>query len=513
MEKGRILFLTFWRAPLFKYIFYLALAVHLLFTLSKFVSRRTLRMGRADWAQLILGLLIPAFLLQHINSTRVMHQFFGLNDTYSFVIGMTFGTPGMVLMILTPVVAWSHGMLGFHFWLRIKPWYQRVSYYFHAYSILLPILAISGYLSAGIKIKELSGNPDFVEQLKSISHAPSFFTTKYATEIGGIIFVSHLVFLGLLFGGRQIFWFFRNRSYSIQIQYPNGTVVPIPVGTTVLEASLQEGIPHAHVCGGRGRCSTCRVRVIGAPGSLPAADEGEQRVLKRVEAGESVRLACQLRPTGPISVFPLLAPDAEASEGFARASYHQGVEREIVVLFSDLRGFTEFSETKLPFDLVFVLNEYFREMGRIVESHGGYLDKFIGDGMMAIFGLTIPLPEAARSALEASSAMSQALELFNERMTHSLSEPLKLGIGIHAGLAIVGDMGYRKNIHLTAIGDTVNAASRLESLTKDHQVEMIASKNVFDAAGLPLTEEHLREADVRGRTEKIVIGVFKKGEY
>ncbi|MBL8995237.1 MAG: adenylate/guanylate cyclase domain-containing protein [Spirochaetia bacterium] len=510
MEKGRLVFLAFWRAPGIRYLFYLALVIHLALVLWKFLGRRSLRLGTADWFQLGLGFFIPVFLFQHIATTRVMHQFYGLRDSYSFEISSTFGTPGMLYYILLPVVAWSHGMMGLNFWLRIKPWYGRIAYYFHAYSALLPVLALAGYFSAGLKLRELAGHPDFLSRLDTFSQVPKFLTMEFAGRMAVVIFGSHLAFVGLLFAGRWAFWFFKNRYKSIPVKYPDGKIVRIPAGATVLEASLQEGIPHAHVCGGRGRCSTCRVRVEGETGALPPATEEELRVLERVEAGESVRLACQLRPSGPIAVFPLLPPDAGASDGFARAAYQRGTEREIVVLFSDLRGFTKFSETKLPYDLVFVLNEYFREMGRIVEAHEGYIDKFIGDGMMAIFGLSEPLARAARHSLEAALAMSEALETFNERMRHSLTEPLRLGIGIHAGPAIVGDMGYRSNVRLTAIGDMVNTASRLESLTKDHGAELIVSKAIFDAAGMVISEAHNMEVDVRGRSGKIHAGVFKK---
>lgn len=512
LEKGRLIFLAFWRAPGIRYLFYLALVIHLVLVMWKFLGRRTLRLGTADWTQLVLGLFIPVFLLQHIATTRVMYQFYALHDSYSFEIGSTFMTPGMFYYILLPVVAWSHGMMGFHFWLRIKPWYGRVAYYFHVYSVLLPVLALSGYFAAGLRLRELLKDPDFVSRLDAFSQVPKFLTNDFVGKMAMTILASHLAFVGLLFLGRWVFWFLRARYRSVAIAYPNGKVVRIPLGATVLEASQQEGIPHAHVCGGRGRCSTCRVRVEGDAASLPAASEAELRVLERVEAGESVRLACQLRPGGPIAVFPLLPPDAGAADGFARAAYQRGTEREVVVLFSDLRGFTKFSETKLPYDLVFVLNEYFREMGRIVESYEGYIDKFIGDGMMAIFGLSEPLAGAARHSLVAALAMSEALDAFNERMKHSLAEPLRLGIGIHAGPAIVGDMGYRKNVHLTAIGDTVNTASRLESLTKDHTAEIIASKAVFDAAGLEIPPTRNLEVDVRGRSGKIHAGVFKKGE-
>ena len=156
------------------------------------------------------------------------------------------------------------------------------------------------------------------------------------------------------------------------------------------------GIPHASVCGGRGRCSTCRVR-IGGPdrAKLPPPSPEEQKVLARVGAPANVRLACQLRPPpGHYRVTPLLPASAGPVEAYRRQPQAHGGEHYVAILFADIRGFTSISEGKLPYDVVFLLNRYFRATGQAVEAAGGRLDKFIGDGVMAIFGLD---QRAARS--------------------------------------------------------------------------------------------------------------------
>ena len=135
-------------------------------------------------------------------------------------------------------------------------------------------------------------------------------------------------------------------------------------GMTVLEASQMAGIPHASVCGGRGRCSTCRVRVSRGIETLPPPSPQELAVLRRVGAPPNVRLACQTRPRSEIAVAPLLPPAVGPRAGFAQSTHLQGQEKEIAVLFADLRGFTTISEHKLPYDVVFVLNRYFAAMDR-----------------------------------------------------------------------------------------------------------------------------------------------------
>src|SRR5690606_23643483 len=172
-----------------------------------------------------------------------------------------------------------------------------------------------------------------------------------------------------------------------RLTYRDDRIIDIPPGATVLEAIRGAGIPHAAVCGGRGRCSTCRVRVGRGAEHLPPPGPDELRVLDRIGRPPQVRLACQIRPVADLEVTPLLPPTATARDGLPAPGYRHGQEREIAILFADLRGFTGLADSRLPYDVVFILNRYFDAMGRAVEQAGGRLDKFIGDGVMALFGV------------------------------------------------------------------------------------------------------------------------------
>jgi adenylate cyclase len=261
------------------------------------------------------------------------------------------------------------------------------------------------------------------------------------------------------------------------------------------------------VCGGRGRCSTCRVRVGGPDrAKLPPPSPEEQKVLARVGAPDNVRLACQLRPPpGRYRITPLLPATSGPVEAYRRQPQAHGGERYVAILFADIRGFTSISEGRLPYDVVFLLNRYFRATGQAVQAAGGRLDKFIGDGVMAIFGLDREPEIACRQALDAAHRMSMALEDLNEALSGDLDQPLRIGIGLHAGPAIVGEMGYDRAASLTAIGDTVNTASRLESLTKDFKVELVVSQELIDRAGVDLSAAPMHEVDIRGRQGKLAV--------
>jgi adenylate cyclase len=207
-------------------------------------------------------------------------------------------------------------------------------------------------------------------------------------------------------------------------------------------------------------------------------------------------------------VTPLLPPLAQAQDGTTRVDFAQGSEREIAILFADIRGFTALSEGRLPYDVVFILNRYFAAMGRAVESAGGRVDKFIGDGIMALFGVSGDAETGCRDALAAARLMSLRLDELNQALRAELVEPLRIGIGLHVGPAIVGEMGYGNATTITAIGDSVNTASRLEGMAKEYSAELVVSAEVISRAGLDVLGGRRGEIEIRGKQEKLAVAVF-----
>jgi adenylate cyclase len=251
------------------------------------------------------------------------------------------------------------------------------------------------------------------------------------------------------------------------------------------------------------------VRITRGADTLPPPAEVEQRVLSRVGAAADVRLACQTRPVRDVAVVPLVAPSV-APAGALAADARQGRERELAVLFADLRGFTRMAEHKLPYDVVFVLNRYFETVGRAITAAGGITNQFTGDGVMALFGVEQGPAVGARQALAAARAMVDGVARLSDELAGELATPLRIGIGVHAGPAVVGWMGWGDSFYLTAVGDTVHVAARLEQATKDYQAELVLSEDIARHAGVDLAAFPRHDLTVRNRTVPVPVRVVAR---
>jgi adenylate cyclase len=506
MDSGRRIFVGLWFNPIGLTLLYGSLTIHLALAFWSIYRRRSLRMPLWEAAQLLLGLMIPPLLAIHIIGSRGAHQLFDTdtNYVYELLILWVFSPKDGVQLAIVLVILWMHGCIGLHFWLRLKSWYPRALPFVYAVALLVPVLALLGFAAGGREVARLAEDPDWLNQAIAEIGFPDEDGVAVLYAIRNWFIGGFLACLAAALIGRAVRrWITSHRA--VVITYPDGQKVEVQIGTTILDASRMAGIPHASVCGGRGRCSTCRVRISAGAQHLPPASDAERKVLDRVGAAPNVRLACQARPTGAVAIVPLLPASASPRDAQARPGYLQGHEEEIAILFADLRAFTRMAEHKLPYDVVFVLNRYFRAMGLAVENTGGRLDKFIGDGVMALFGIGANPGEGCRQALAAAKAMAENLQEINQTLQHDLNEPLRIGIGIHAGPAIVGEMGHGHATSITAIGDAVNTASRLETLTKDYGCQLIVSETVAHHAGLDTAGRERHDIEIRGRREPLAI--------
>jgi adenylate cyclase len=192
-----------------------------------------------------------------------------------------------------------------------------------------------------------------------------------------------------------------------------------------------------------------------------------------------------------------------------------GEEREVTILFCDLRDFTSFSEKMAPAEVLTLLNRYLDRMSAIIERHGGVIDKFIGDAIMALFGAPVAVPDAPARAVAAARDMARALESLNAELRSEGKPPLLFGIGINTATVVAGNMGSKTRLNYTVIGDGVNLASRLEGLTKDpaYATPIIASEATLAAISPRPFARELGEVKVKGKAEAVkIFALTPKGE-
>ena len=183
-----------------------------------------------------------------------------------------------------------------------------------------------------------------------------------------------------------------------------------------------------------------------------------------------------------------------------------GGKRSLVtVMFSDIRGFTHYSENRQPEDVVALLNEYFTAMSAIILEHGGMIDKYVGDAIMAVFGAPVAKTDDASRALHAALQMLAALERLNARWEAEGREPLRIGIALHTGEALAGNVGSSERMDYTVIGDTVNLAARVEELNKKYGTMLLATESTIEAAGNRFVPSLVGETAIRGRDQPIRI--------
>jgi adenylate cyclase len=283
----------------------------------------------------------------------------------------------------------------------------------------------------------------------------------------------------------------------------DGAVMTVPRGTSVLEAARRYKIPHASVCGGRGRCSTCRIWLMGDPAEVPPPSPAEAAVLATLKVGSSVRLACQLRPLHDLSFATVLPPNAPVSRAYPRNRRHAADERLIVAMFVDMRGSTRLAERRLPYDTVFIINRFHEAVGNAIVAAGGSTNQLLGDGVLALFGLRSEPREASRQAMKAAVGIGFNVAALNRFLARDLDEPIRFGIGIHAGTAIVGNIGYQDHTVFTAVGDPVNTAARLQHQSKALHCEVVISEEVWRSTGLADDALPRHEVFVAGREAPI----------
>ena len=264
--------------------------------------------------------------------------------------------------------------------------------------------------------------------------------------------------------------------------WPDDVAIPLVEGDTLLAMVVGAGLPIAHLCGGRARCSTCRVRILEGLESLTGRTDAEGAMAERLDLPDEVRLACQTYATGDVRLGRLVLDkiDVEMGSQLGEPHYAGPIGREVddvAVMFTDVVGFTSMSETLPAYDVVHILNRFFNRVEATVESEGGHVDNYMGDGLLAVFGIQ----GDGNSALGAVRAGLGALEVaadINDYVSRIYGHTFRVRVGICLGEVIFGLMGGESSARETVIGDVVNTASRLEAANKSTGTNILVSEGI-----------------------------------
>lgn len=491
MEQGLEVVELAFGNPVGSTLLYGSLIAHTALAMWRVATISTWRRPTWEWTQIALGVAIPWFLLSHLTYTAFSEAQYGIDVDYAEELALLWPAVWVQQSLLLLVV-WVHACLGIHFWLRIRPWYGRYAPLLAGLAVLWPALALTGWIAAARREFEARTAAALAVpgSGQSAGDNGAFIASilPQLRVVEDVLQTAALVAAGIVVVILATRWTVRRFRSRVKVVYGDGRTVLATPGMTLLDVSRSAGIPHMAVCGGRARCSTCRTLVLDGLHHLSPVGEAEASLLEKLNAGAGIRLACQARVRGDVEIRPLIQPQSSIAAPRNADPLGWGVEREVAILFLDIRGFSRISEKSLPYDVVFILNSLFGEVGGAIESANGYIDKFMGDGLMAIFGLASTPAEASRDALRAALAAEQATQNASRVLTQHLNEPLRIGIGVHTGHAVIGRIGKTADqtspSRLTAIGGTVNIAARLETATKDLAAGLVVSAYTLATAGI-----------------------------
>ena len=485
-ERGLAFAILVWQSKLGTFVLYGAATTHISLALRTIYMRRTLRLPPTEWLRIALGLWLPVLLIGHAVTARLEHEVLGSASTYTRIVAGIWNSGGewRQLGILAP--GWLHGCLGLNFALSHRGWYRRARPVLFAFVLLVPVLSALGFVSMGrdIQRQELakgatapsqdgySYNPSDVEQ------NPRLATLNRWRS--GLLW-GYFGFIGLAFGAREIRNFVeRKRDRLVVLSYPARTV-KIPQGWTVLEASRAFHLPHAAMCAGAARCSTCRVRVLSGQEYAPPPDEDERVTLKRIGAAIDVRLACRLKPQQDMSVVPLVETDAPQ---FRQAQRRIDGDSVIVILVADVINRDKLAREHLAQDLLFVLTRISEATVSAVEVTGGAISHIGHDSVCAIFGYETGVGEAARAACEAATILDQSLRRLDRQVGSLWECRPDVRISIHLGPATLAEGGRPDTPEILIVGDAYDEIQSLRQACRVRGARFAISHSVLAEVGV-----------------------------
>ncbi len=296
--------------------------------------------------------------------------------------------------------------------------------------------------------------------------------------------------------------------FEIFSQTDNKTICASP-DSTILEATLKAKINHMHVCGGNARCSTCRVYIMDGLSNCRPRNEKEKQLAEKLGFPQNIRLACQTKISGNITIRRPVVDDLDVAiilKQFGNAPGTKlGQEKDLAILFTDIENYTQFAEAFPAYDVVHVLNRYYQTMNEIIVQHKGVISDVAGDGILALFGVIEDSKNPVLDAINAVRAMNTALMQFNEYLNEMYDRSFGIRAGINFGKVIVGNFDTGMMSKISAIGDAVNLASRIETANKDFGTQLLISQSAKEEIkGLVETHKMYR-ARLKGKSGEYVL--------
>ena len=291
--------------------------------------------------------------------------------------------------------------------------------------------------------------------------------------------------------------------FEIFSQTDNKIIYAAP-DRTILEAMLKAKINHTHVCGGNARCSTCRVYIMDGLSNCQPRNEKEKQLADKLGFPQNIRLACQTKISGNISIRRPVVDELDIEiilkQFDGPPGTKLGQEKDLAILFTDIENYTEFAEALPAYDVVHVLNRYYQTMNEIIVQHKGVISDVAGDGILALFGAIGDSKSPVLDAINAVRAMNAALTQFNGYLNQMYDWSFGIRAGINFGKVIVGNFDTGMMSKISAIGDAVNLASRIETANKDFGTQLLISQSAYEEVqGLVETHKMYR-ATLKGKS-------------
>jgi adenylate cyclase len=488
-EAGMAIAVEVWYSLPGTILLYGATAVHFAMALLAVYERRTFRLPPLEIIRIALGFSMPILLIGHAASTRLAYDVYGLSSDYTRVVGVLWasGQQGWQLGLMAP--GWIHGCLGLNFAFGRRPWFRRFRMVLFAVALLVPVFAGMGFIAMG---RELASGPRSAAAMEYLS--PANAVQRLAIQQWKDNLLNwYFAIIFAAFMAREIRNLIeRRRKGLVKVAYP-GQTVSIPRGWSVLEASRSFHLPHAAMCGGRARCSTCRVRVTAGQEHCPPPAKDEQDTLSRIGAPADVRLACQLRPDGNVSVVPIVRT---ARPVYRATAPRRSGEHVVVVLYCDFRNRADFAGDHLPQDLLHILTVYVDGLSHAIRAAGGVLSYVESDSVCALFGVDAATEVCAQRALQAVGAIESGISDLNNRLGRHDGDRLKISVVVHAGHAAIGEIGSSEPPMVLAIGEATDVANEMRKLAAERDRAFAISERVYLDAGLmPVPDD---QATLRG---------------